>query len=382
MTVIPETAQIVATLRAVSPEFAARATEADQKGHICAQNADLLRSLGAHRLLQPRAFGGAERSIRDHCEVVAAVGEGCMATAWCLAVWSAHNWMLGMLDSQGQQDVWKDPDVFITASITPRRLFASNQDGVLVEGRFPFGSGADHADAFGVGGLIEVEGARQVIIAALPRGAVTIDHTSWRVAGLRGTGSKDLVVESPVLVPWHHIVRMSEVDRGMAPGQQQPASSLYRIPFLVVAALVLAPPVLGAARAALSRFIERLDKHALPVSGFATQRDDPAARLRIAEASAEIDAAELVMLRAADDCDALGRSPDPLTAAKVLRDTAFCVRLCARAVDRLFEAAGGSALADSEPLQRLWRDVMAARSHVVLTWDAAAHAFARARLGA
>lgn len=380
---VPDTRDILAAARAAIPALAARANEADQARCISPLNVALLRSLNAHRLLQPGAFGGAERSIRDHCEVVAAVSEGCMATGWCLAVWSAHNWMLALLDATGQAEVWADPEVCITASITPRRLFASDAEGVLVEGRFPFGSGADHAGAFGVGGLIEVDGVRQGVIVALPAAGVSIDQDSWRVTGLRGTGSKDLVVTTPVRVPWHRVLRMAQVDRRCAPGQHEGAASLYRIPFRAVAALVLAPPALGAARAALARFIDRLDKHALPMSGHVSQRRDPAARLRVAEASAQIDAAELVMLRAADDCDLLGRQgvPDPLVEARVLRDTAFCVRLCARAVDRLFEAAGGSALAETEPLQRLWRDVMAARSHIVLTWDAAAHAYAHARLG-
>jgi 3-hydroxy-9,10-secoandrosta-1,3,5(10)-triene-9,17-dione monooxygenase len=373
---------MITAIRAAVPAFAERTAQADVDRCVSIENVTLLKALGAHRLLQRSAFGGAERGLRDHCEVVAAVAEGCMATSWCLAVWSAHNWMFSLLDARGQAEVWQTPEVCITASITPRRRFECNADGVLVEGRFPFGSGADRADAFGVGGLIDIHGKPQGIIAALPFDAVTIDHNSWRVMGLRGTGSKDLVVGKPVLVPWHRVLRMSDVDRRAAPGQQEPTATLYRSSFIAVAALVLAPPVVGAARAAMTRFIERMDGHALPTSGFKSQRDDPAARLRLAESSAEIDAAELVMLRAADECDQLGRSPsiDPLAVGKVLRDTSFCVRLCARAVDRLFEAAGGSALSETEPLQRLWRDVMAARSHVVLTWDGGAHAWVRARL--
>ncbi len=382
MPAIPATADIVAELRTQAPAFAARAGDAERSRSAPAASVATLQALGAHRLLQPRTFGGAERGIRDHCEVVAAASEGCMATGWCLAVWSAHNWMLAQLDARGQAELWVTPDVRITASIVPRTRFESNADGVLVHGRFPFGSGADHAGAFAVGGIVEIEGAPQGVIAVLPANAVTIDHESWQVMGLRGTGSKDLLVREPVRVPWQRVLRMAEVSRRTAPGQALPSAALYRAPFRPVAALVLAPPVLGAARAALARFIERTAGHALPMAGMASQRQDPAARLRVAEASAEIDGAELLLLRAADDCDALGRrgEHDALAEARVLRDTAFAVRLCARAVDRLFEAAGGSSLAEAEPLQRLWRDIMAARSHAVLTWDAAAQAYASARV--
>ena len=86
---------------------------------------------------------------------------------------------------------------------------------------------------------------------------------------------------------------------------------------------------------------------------------------------------------AADECERLGKSAaaEPVAEARVGRDAAYAVRLCAQAVDRLYEAAGGSALAQSEPLQRHWRDVMAVRAHAVLTWDAAATTFADAYLG-
>ena len=199
------------------------------------------------------------------------------------------------------------------------------------------------------------------------------------MSGLRGTGSKDFVINPPVHVPWQRVLRLNEVALRAASGQRASTNPLYRAPFRAVAALVLAPPALGAARGALARFVARLDGHGIPLAGRASQRTDPAARVRIAESAADIDAAALVLGLAADECDRLGRvaAPEPLAEGRVLRDTAYGVRLCARAVDRLYEASGGAALADTEPW---WRDVMAVRSHAILTWDPAANAFANAYL--
>ena len=123
MHTIAATADIVATLRQQAPAFAARAAEAERDRSAPATTVAPVSALGAHRLLQPAAFGGAERGVRDHCEVVAAVAEGCVATGWCVAVWSVHNWMLAQLDARGQAEVWADPDVRITASIVPRARF-------------------------------------------------------------------------------------------------------------------------------------------------------------------------------------------------------------------------------------------------------------------
>jgi 3-hydroxy-9,10-secoandrosta-1,3,5(10)-triene-9,17-dione monooxygenase len=132
------------------------------------------------------------------------------------------------------------------------------------------------------------------------------------------------------------------------------------------------------------RFRERLDGHQLFMVQ-SSQRSDPAAGARLAESSADTNAAELVLLDAARRLDEMAATPqeqlDPVDVATIHRDAAYGVRLCARAVDRLYEASGGSSLQRDEPMQRIWRDVHAARSHAILTWDAAATNYAAAVLG-
>ncbi|MDH4146186.1 MAG: acyl-CoA dehydrogenase family protein [Acidimicrobiia bacterium] len=361
----------------------ARSADAEADGRLGSETADELAATGAHRLLQPAAHGGAASSFVDHLDAVAAVGEACASASWCLAVWSVHNWMLARFDAAAQRDVWgDDPAARISASIVPRNRFERSAGGVIVHGRFPFASGCDHASWFLLSGVVEAGDEPGPVMVLVPRHELTIDHGSWDVMGLRGTGSKDVVVESSVEVPAYRTVSYAALATGAAPGSPPPAEPLHRAPFRPVAVAVLAPPVLGAARAALRRFVERIDRR-LTVPGGGSQRHDPAAGLRLAESSAEIDAAGLVMAETAHQLDRMGHdaSVDAVAAARIARDTAFATRLATRAVDRLFEAAGGSALQLGEPLQRAWRDVHAARTHAVLTWDNAANAYAQAVLG-
>jgi 3-hydroxy-9,10-secoandrosta-1,3,5(10)-triene-9,17-dione monooxygenase len=60
---------------------------------------------------------------------------------------------------------------------------------------------------------------------------------------------------------------------------------------------------------------------------------------------------------------------------------AFCTHLCRKAVNSLFEAAGGSNIYESADMQRLWRDANVAASHHGLQWDAHAMGYARAAVG-
>jgi len=63
------------------------------------------------------------------------------------------------------------------------------------------------------------------------------------------------------------------------------------------------------------------------------------------------------------------------------RDAAFAARLCTRAVDVVFGAAGGAAIYQANPLQRAFRDIHAAHAHFAVNWDANAITYGRVALG-
>ncbi len=371
---------VIDGLHSVGPSWEKKSALADEVGCIDADNAADIRTIGAARLLQPTDFGGAQSTIENHMRAVAVAAEYCMATSWCLAVWSAHGWMLAQMPIEGQHEIWSDPTNLVSASIVPKTQFRQEGDDVIVSGRFGFGSGCDHAPWLSVGGFLPGEEVTPVI-CALPAEDVIIDHKSWDVIGLRGTGSKDLVIADEVAVPSHRVLRVTETMTRRAPGQLHYGGPLYTCPWRTTAILVLAAPVIGAAKAAVRRFQERLDDHFLVALGD-VQRNDPAAGYRLAESTAEIHAAELLLYDAAARLDQLGavENVDPVLNASIIRDCGFGVKTLASAVDRLYEASGANAMRADEPIQRLWRDVNAARSHAILTWDHAANMYSRALL--
>jgi alkylation response protein AidB-like acyl-CoA dehydrogenase len=104
----------------------------------------------------------------------------------------------------------------------------------------------------------------------------------------------------------------------------------------------------------------------------------------LAEAAVEVDAARALLKR--DIREILekadkGEAFTNLDRARYRRDKNFAVKLCVQAVNRLFEASGGRAIAESEAMQRLHRDVHAGSHHVGLSWDTAAEDYGRQALG-
>ena len=175
---------VIDGLHSVGPSWEKKSALAEEVGCIDADNAADIRAIGAARLLQPTDFGGAQSTIENHMRAVAVAGEYCMATSWCLAVWSAHGWMLAQMPIEGQEEIWADPTNLVSASIVPKTQFRQEGEDVIVSGRFGFGSGCDHAPWLSVGGFLPGEEPTPVI-CALPAEDVIIDHKSWNVIGLR-----------------------------------------------------------------------------------------------------------------------------------------------------------------------------------------------------
>ena len=95
-------------------------------------------------------------------------------------------------------------------------------------------------------------------------------------------------------------------------------------------------------------------------------------QLRVAEATASIDAAQLMMHRDVRETREMVERGQPVDVGVRMRNRlthSFATRLLVQAVDAVFLAAGGSALGLHHPVQRFWRDIHAAASHISLNWD-------------
>jgi 3-hydroxy-9,10-secoandrosta-1,3,5(10)-triene-9,17-dione monooxygenase len=107
-------------------------------------------------------------------------------------------------------------------------------------------------------------------------------------------------------------------------------------------------------------------------------------QLRLAEASAEVDAARVLHrsdVREMLEKAARGEAFTELDRARYRRDKAYVVKLAVQAVNRLFEAGGAHAVLDSDALQRFHRDAHGASHHAALVWDTFAEQYGRQALG-
>ena len=207
-------------------------------------------------------------------------------------------------------------------------------------------------------------------------------NDTWNATGLSGTGSNDVWVED-AFVPEKMTVAISELTGGPTPGSTINPNALYALPVFSLFPYVLSGVGLGNAQACLNDYVE-FARHRASTYNRAKLSDLQTTQIKIAEASAKIDAARLVMrtncIEAMDDARR-GHIPDIADKTRLRRDGAFSVRLCTEAVSLLFAASGARSLFTSGALQRQFRDAHAVTSHLAFNFDAAGTNYGRVALG-
>ena len=197
-----------------------------------------------------------------------------------------------------------------------------------------------------------------MLIAVLPRKDWRIIET-WNTAGMRGTGSHDIVVEN-AFIPTVHTFGLTAPMRSSAP--------LYRIPAFSALGPGVAAVSLGIARHAIDGFIElaRVKRHA--ISNTQTQ-ERAIARIRVSEAEGVLRAARAFYYEAVEASWAMAcedRMPSLQERALLRIACVNAAQSAARAVDLVFSVAGNSAIQASAPIERCWRDVHTAATHATV----------------
>jgi 3-hydroxy-9,10-secoandrosta-1,3,5(10)-triene-9,17-dione monooxygenase len=202
----------------------------------------------------------------------------------------------------------------------------------------------------------------------------------WHTLGLRGTGSKTVVLKD-VFVPDERIVGFRELAEAEAWGPKLYSSDVYQAGFEFTYSLPLGGPVVGIARALLHAFEARMTQRMS--AGPAWQASAQSGTLtRMAHAAAEIEAASALLVQTARDfCTIPLLEATAMNKAQCRRDVAYSAQLCRQAANSLYEAAGGSNAYEKSEIGRLWRDCNVAAAHAGLQWDSAALSYGRALVG-
>jgi 3-hydroxy-9,10-secoandrosta-1,3,5(10)-triene-9,17-dione monooxygenase len=352
---------IVARAHALAAQLAGRSDAAEKARSISKQSAQDMLDAGLARILMPARFGGYDLDFEAWNDVVIEISKADASHGWCASLIIHHAHLIAQYPEEMQQAIWGNgPDVAIAASFAPRAKVTRVDGGYRVSGdQSSFASGLNHSSWVMVGGMLHAEGPPEWLLLMVAPGEYSVRDT-WHTAGMCGTGSNTIVTDN-VFVPSSRVLSLNDLREGKGPGGAMHQNPIFRTPFFFYAPLTFTAPMLGAALGAYQHFREGT-KTRRAVDG-SLVAEKISTQVRMARAAADLDAAGLLQRRAS-------RTPATLAAvtpellARSVRDFARVSELTVEAMDTLIALSGSAGFATSQPIQRAWRDIHFAASHI------------------
>ena len=365
-------------VRALLPAIRARAEVSERERSIPRESAQEFLDIGLARVLTPKRYGGTEFGLQAWVDICVEIGKADAAHAWCASLMMHHPHYLAQFRDEAQADVWGGgPDVSIAATFTPTSRVEPVEGGYRVSCAIPYLSGINHSSRVMIGGMVPTEaGPPDWTLFLVPGHEFTIKDT-WHTTGMRGTGSNTVVVEN-AFVPLEHTLRVEDMREGTTRGGKLNKVAMFNVPWIYYAGMTFIAPMLGAARGALEDYrawtAQRASLFGAQVAHYTS------VQVHLARAAANLDAAELLMRRCIEDAE----RPDAARAdlrSRAYRDQSRASELIVDAMDMVMKISGAAGFASSSSIQRAWRDVHFAASHVALNPEVSFAAWGREQFG-
>jgi alkylation response protein AidB-like acyl-CoA dehydrogenase len=364
---------LVEAALALAPRAAELAPVAERERRLPAELSDELARAGLYRACVPAALGGGEAPPPELLAAIEALAAGDAAAGWCVAVCATAGMLAAYLPEPQAAEVYGDPASVVGGVFAPSGRARPDGGRLTVDGRWRFASNVGNCTWL-MGGCVVLDGDEprlleggrpDIRLALMPAADVEVIDT-WRVSGLRGTGSHDIAAVGAEVPAGRSASLLSERPREEGP--------LYAFPPFGLLAASIAAVALGIARAALDD-IGGLAGAKTPTLSTRKLAERAATQQELARAEASARAARALLFGAAENAWTAARAGGeiPLDLRVALRLAAtHTVEASAGAVDAAYSLGGGSSIYDSNPLGRRFRDVHAATQHMLVapsTWE-------------
>ena len=350
--------------QALLPEIARGAVEFENQQRIPGQLVEKLSNAGLFSVAVPREFGGPELDPLLMFDALELLASADASTAWVVLIISANPYLFGnaLHEHVWQEMYGKNINTRTAGTLMPGGKATKVEGGYKVSGRFRYGSGSEHCEYL-LSGCMVYEGeslCRQENGEPETRWVIhktddcKIDMDSWDATGLRASSSHDYVIED-LFVPedWSFVFGES-VHR-----LSNPVFTFPTLPFCQLSAIAL-----GLARRSIDILRELSETKR---RGPMRLCDDPSVQLRVAEADAMTSASRVYIKDVVSDLlQSLhnGEPPGWEQRARFRLACTYSLDCAVKAIDMMYKNAGGSGVYKPNQLDRIFRDIHTAATHI------------------
>lgn len=362
---------------AVAGELASMAAElageSERRRSLAPELSAALADAGLYRLCVPASVGGGEAPPAELLGAVEQLARGDGAAGWCVAVCATAGMLGAYIEPDAAAEVYGAQSSVVGGVFAPSGRAADGGDTLAVTGRWRFASNVEHCDWVMGGCIVEEDGEPRLLdsgrpdirLALMPADQVEVIDT-WRVSGLRATGSHDIRADS-VTIPTGR-------SASLLTGGPRETGPLYAFPPFGLLAGAIAAVGLGIARGALDD-VGELAGAKTPTLSTRKLAERASTQAGVARAEAAVRSARALLYDAVDQAWQAARADAAISIelrAGLRLAATHAVESAAAAVDAAWSLAGGSAIYATGPLERRFRDIHAATQHMLVgpaTWE-------------
>lgn len=375
---VATTDELVASARDLAPAVREGAAAAEDARTLPRESAGALLDAGLARALVPRRWGGYELGLDAWFDVVREISKADASHGWCAHLMMHHGHVASAFPEEAQAAVWAEgADVAIAGSVLPVCEVTPEDGGYRVTGKSPFTSGVGHSSWAFVAGMVPSDEGPRWSFFLIPRDRYEVVDT-WHTSGMRATGSNTVVTDD-VFVSESFVLALEDLLEGTSPGAAIHSNPMYRLPWMSYSSIGFAVTMLGAAAGGFDGFRDWTSRRTTADGSRAAEIGS--VQVRMANAAADLDAAELLLRRPLDAIAASSEQPSYEFRARTMRDAARAAAMSTTAIDELVSMSGTAAFGSSNPMQRAWRDIHFAASHVSLNPEISCAHWGRTVLG-
>ena len=365
--VLPTIAAAPERARALQPLLDAHGAEMDRRREVTPEVVEALVKADMLRLLLPRSLGGQEMQLVEYARTIEALGYADASVGWFINQSNvSSSTSAAAMPHEAALSVWGTPNVGLAWGARHSRSKAIRvEGGYRLSGTWSFASGGRHTTWLGAHSATQNPDGTPLIRYGRPddrsfvflRSEATIID-DWQVLGLRGTGSDSYTVED-LFVPDERAPARD------APEERREKGPLYTLMSTLLYATGFCSVTLGVGRRLFDSYVElargkhsRASPNAMAINN-AVQRE-------IGQLEAKLSAARAFLHEAALE------AYDAAAAGKLTLDHRIRLRLATthgmnEATDvsvACYRAAGTTAIMNSAPFERRFRDAMSASQHL------------------
>ncbi len=347
--------------RSLAPQIALLAGEIERERRLPAAVLDALHQAQLFRLMLPRSVDGLETDPVTFFHVIETIAAADASTAWCLSQAGGCATAAAYLDPAVARRVFADPRAVLAWGPGPKARAVAVEGGYRVTGTWAFASGGRHATWVGAQcPIFESDGRPRLgeegvhVQRTMLVPAAEVEWTDiWNVVGLRGTASDQFALTD------HFVRHDHSITRDFLKECREPGP-LYRMPALTCYELGFAGVALGLARASLDLFVD-VARNKVPRGMRSVIRDNAVVQAGAAQAEVRVRSARAFLVQSAQQVWNEVSQPEgalTLDHRMTLRmASTHAIHTARDAVDFAYNAAGTTAIFESHPLERRFRDM-------------------------